>query len=104
MLEEGVITTSWNSHKAVNVEDNATVFSLTFTATATANISDIVSINSRYTQAEAYNGSDLYNVALAFNGAVATFCFIPKYTKPIQRCNDNWLQLASSSYSNIECI
>jgi len=72
LLEEGVITTSWNSHEAVNIEDDATVFSLTFTATATANISDIVSINSRYTQAEAYNGSDLYNVALAFNGEVAT--------------------------------
>ena len=73
MLEEGVITTSWNSPKAVNVEDNATVFSLTFTATETANISDIVSINSRYTKTEAYgaNGSELYNVALSFNGAIA---------------------------------
>ena len=72
MLDEGVITTSWNSSEAVSVEDNATLFSVTFTATETVNISDIVNINSRYTQAEAYNGSDLYNVALAFNGQVAT--------------------------------
>ena len=75
LLEEGVITTSWNSDNA-NVEDNTTVFSLTFTATEAIEISDILNINSRYTTAEAYGGtpndSDLYNVALAFNGQVAT--------------------------------
>ena len=72
LLEEGAITTSWNTNEAVRVEDNATLFSVTFTATETANISDIVNINSRYTIAEAYNGSDLYDVALAFNGEVAS--------------------------------
>jgi len=68
LLEEGVITTSWNSNKAINVEDNTTVFSLTFKATETVSINEILNINSRYTETEAYNGSDLYSVALAFNG------------------------------------
>ena len=71
MLEEGFITTSWNNHEAINVENNTTLFSLTFTANETANISGLFNINSRYTQAEAYDGSELYNVVLAFNGEVA---------------------------------
>ena len=72
MLEEGIITTSWNSHKAIAVENNTTIFSLTFTAKETAMISEILNVNSRYTPAEAYNGSDLYDVAIAFDGQVVT--------------------------------
>ena len=67
-VEEGVITTSWNSNKGVSVENNEVIFSVTFTANAIANTQDIISINSRYTATEAYNGSDLFDVVLEFNG------------------------------------
>ena len=76
MLEEGFITTSWNNDEGVDLENNSALFSLTFTASETANISELFNINSRYTQAEAYAGtpddSELYNVVLSFNGEVAT--------------------------------
>ena len=67
-LNEGVITTSWNSNKGVTVANNEVLFSMTFRANAAVNTKEVLSINSRYTESEAYNGSDLYNVVLEFNG------------------------------------
>ena len=46
---------------------------MTFTATANLTTTEAIAINSRYTEAEAYNGSDLFDVVLEFNGTeVAT--------------------------------
>ncbi|MFK7770642.1 MAG: cohesin domain-containing protein, partial [Saprospiraceae bacterium] len=67
-LEEGVITTSWNSSAGVDVEDNTVLFSMTFLANTTVNTVDVFTINSRYTESEAYNGTDLFDVVLEFNG------------------------------------
>jgi hypothetical protein len=67
-LSEGVITTSWNSNKGINKENDAVIISVTFQANADVDVKDIVSINSRYTESEAYNGSDLLDVVLEFNG------------------------------------
>jgi len=63
-----VITTSWNSSKGIDVDDNTVLFSMTFLANATVNTEDIFTINSRYTESEAYNGTDLFDVVLEFNG------------------------------------
>ena len=65
---EGVITTSWNSNKGVDVENNEVLFSVTFVANADVNTQDVININSRYTTSEAYNGSNLFDVVLEFNG------------------------------------
>ena len=67
-LSEGVITTSWNSNKGVTVANDEVLFSITFRANAAVNTAELLSINSRYTESEAYDGSDLYNVVLEFNG------------------------------------
>ena len=67
-LDEGVITTSWNSNEGVTVANGEILFSMTFRANAAVNTKEVLSINSRYTESEAYNGSDLYNVVLEFNG------------------------------------
>ncbi|MFK8006772.1 MAG: HYR domain-containing protein [Saprospiraceae bacterium] len=67
-LEEGAITTSWNSSKGVDIEDNTVLFSMTFLANTTVNTEDVFTINSRYTESEAYNGNDLFDVVLEFNG------------------------------------
>jgi hypothetical protein len=67
-LNEGVITTSWNSNQGVSVANGDVLFSITFRANAAVNTQELLSINSRYTESEAYDGSDLYNVVLEFNG------------------------------------
>ena len=67
-LNEGVITTSWNSSKGVSVANGEVLFSMTFRANAAVNTQELLSINSRYTESEAYDGSELYNVVLEFNG------------------------------------
>ena len=73
MIEEGIITTSWNTAAPVKMNDDAVLFTLTFKATATAQLSEVLSLSSRYTVAEAYNSNeDLYNVALNFNGTTIT--------------------------------
>jgi hypothetical protein len=66
LLEEGAITTSWNGETALS-----TAFGLTFKAKQDARLSDVLSLNSRYTTAEAYdNAGDLMDVELKFTGNV----------------------------------
>ena len=68
LLEEGAITTSWNDDD-VNLIDGEVVFSLVFTAKASGKLSDVLSANSRYTKAEAYQrNGDLLDIELTFNG------------------------------------
>ena len=72
-INEGLISASWNTAKAVSLDDDAVIFSFVFNATATAQLSETVSISSRVAAAEAYNdASDVMDVQLAFNGAVVT--------------------------------
>ena len=59
LLEEGVITTSWNATQAASLENADVVFSVTFTAKSNAKLSDILAVNSRYTAAEAYDNNAL---------------------------------------------
>lgn len=80
MLDEGIITTSWNNiqqgqTKNTLVEDNTTLFSLNFRANANARLKDLLGISSRYTKAEAYAGDagsgntnfEMLDVALQFD-------------------------------------
>jgi hypothetical protein len=67
MLANGAITTSWNGDANTA---NSELFSLVFHVQENGKLSDLLSINSRFTGAEAYNlNSELLNVQLAFNGA-----------------------------------
>lgn len=68
LLEEGAITTSWNGQATSD-----DLFSLTFRAISDAQLSEVVSVSSQYTVAEAYNqNGESLNVSLEFNnGAVA---------------------------------
>ncbi len=71
-VNEGVITTSWNSIEAVSLDADAKVFSMTFVAKSNAQLSEVLAVNSRYTKAEAYdNDVNLMNIGLSFNGATA---------------------------------
>lgn len=69
MLDKGAITTSWNDNDT-RLSDNEVVFSLVFKAIATVKVSEALSVNSRYTAAEAYKwNGELLDVALVFNGS-----------------------------------
>ena len=75
LLEEGVITASWNDDN-VKLAGNQVIFSLQFRAIQTVDISDAITVNSRYTVAEAYNtNGELLDVELAFNGATVAAAF-----------------------------
>ncbi len=64
LLDKGAITASWNGDA-----DNNTMFSVVFRATASGQLSNMVSVNSRFTTAEAYKANgDLMDVQLTFNG------------------------------------
>jgi hypothetical protein len=70
LLEEGAITTSWNAEGGLPTGD---LFTLEFRAMADAQLSELLSVSSRFTAAEAYNlNGELLDVNLAFNGSVAT--------------------------------
>ncbi len=69
LLEEGVITASWNDND-VNLAGDQVIFSLVFNAVQDVELSNAITVNSRYTVAEAYNtNGELLDVELAFNGA-----------------------------------
>ncbi|MFQ5447671.1 MAG: T9SS type A sorting domain-containing protein, partial [Saprospiraceae bacterium] len=71
MLDDGIITASWN--KTGDSEEAAEVsyFTLTFKPRQNVRLRDVLHLNSRFTRAEAYSsGLDLLNVALAFGNEV----------------------------------
>ncbi|MFT5264407.1 MAG: hypothetical protein ACI8YQ_003153 [Polaribacter sp.] len=70
---EGSIMTSWTSKEALSMDADAALFTLTFKAKKALKISEALSISSRYTKAEAYNGAEqLMEVGLRFEGETAT--------------------------------
>ena len=67
LLDKGAITTSWNG-----TAGSDKLFTVVFRAKAATQVSDAVSVNSRFTPAEAYDvDGNLMGIQLSFNGAVA---------------------------------
>ena len=68
-LEEGLITTSWNSTLTSHFPlPNSEMFSLVFRAREDARLSELLGISSRITKAEAYNTDGEYmDVAIEFS-------------------------------------
>ncbi len=63
LAQRGVLTTSWNGAAADEV-----LFGLTFKATTSGQLSELLSLSSDYTAAEAYNtDNELLNVNIQFN-------------------------------------
>ncbi len=68
MLNDGIITTSWHNAKTVSVESSEVLFSIEFKAISDLKLSDVISISSEVTKAEAYNGdAQLLDVDLGIN-------------------------------------
>ncbi len=62
LLEQGIITVSWN-----DISDNTELFTLEFQAKKSGKLSEVLTINSRFTPAEAYaQNGELYDIELQF--------------------------------------
>jgi HYR domain-containing protein/cohesin domain-containing protein len=57
LLEQGAVTASWNQLAATQSDAVQTMFSLTFMASQDAVLSDLLTLNSRFTTAESYSNS-----------------------------------------------
>jgi len=73
MLDEGVLTFSWNSNsKEVDTQSDA-LFTLEFTAKQAGTLAEAISLSSKYTPSLAFNNAGQQNVELALvseNGSV----------------------------------
>ena len=67
LLDEGIITSSFNTNEGNTITDDAILFSLQFEVNSSVQLKDALTINSRYTQAEAYNTDlELMDISLVF--------------------------------------
>jgi len=68
-LNDGMITASWHDVNGVAVSPEDVLFTVRFVALENAKLNEVISINSRMTQAEAYNQNDeLMEIKLNFRG------------------------------------
>jgi hypothetical protein len=76
LLDEGVITASWNTDEVKKMAKEETIFSFTFKAKTDARLSQLLDINSRYTLAEAYReNGELLDIELEFNNSTVATAF-----------------------------
>ncbi|TAK33934.1 MAG: HYR domain-containing protein [Saprospiraceae bacterium] len=69
LLEQGAITASWDQLAATHSDAVQLLFSLTFTASQDALLSNSLTLNSRFTKAESYNNDgEVHAVNLRFDG------------------------------------
>ncbi|MEP7195577.1 MAG: cohesin domain-containing protein [Saprospiraceae bacterium] len=67
-LEQGIITTSWNSDSNLNTDDSQVLFSINFKAKKSGYLGDLIQLNSSITNAEAYSNLDeLIDLKLKFD-------------------------------------
>jgi hypothetical protein len=83
LLDEGAITFSWNTSDAVRLTNNEVLFTLVFNGNTDAQISDLLTIDSKYTTAEAYNANEeILDVNLNFNGTTVAGAFELHQNRP----------------------
>jgi hypothetical protein len=67
----GVVTTSWNSSEPVSLANDEVLYTLTIRAKADLKLSEVMTVNSRVTRAEAYDANeDLLEVNFRFDGNI----------------------------------
>jgi hypothetical protein len=85
LLEEGVITTSWNVSEARALAQGEVLFTLVVKANADVAVSEAFAASSAYTVAEAYNSNgELMNVNLNFSGATSEFALYQNVPNPFK--------------------
>ncbi|MBK6903231.1 MAG: T9SS type A sorting domain-containing protein [Saprospirales bacterium] len=103
LLEEGVITTSWNVSEARALAQGEVLFSLVIKATADVTLSEVFGVSSAYTVAEAYNAnSELLDVKLTFNGMEAnSFALYQNVPNPFKGATVVGFTLPASSTAKL---
>jgi len=64
MLDDGVITFSWNTFSGKEVEATTELFAMSFIAKEASNVASEITMNSKFTSATAYNKDGEFNVEL----------------------------------------
>ena len=85
LLDEGAITMSWNAPGVVSLREGEVLFSVVWKAQSSASLSRLLTLNSRFTGAEAYNSTaGRLNVDLNFIGQQenATFALYQNAPNP----------------------
>jgi hypothetical protein len=71
-LEDGLINVSWHQAQGVDISPNEVLFTMKFMALSSLQLSEVISINSRMTVAEAYTmDNEVMNVELNFSGSTS---------------------------------
>ena len=69
LIDDGILTTSWNNSSAVKVADDKVLFSLKFFSEKEMELSEALILTNQYTTAEAYSSqSELLEVKLNYTG------------------------------------
>lgn len=91
MLDQGIITTSWDNAKNTLHDDNTVLFSLVFRANTNGSISELFQISNNTLQAEAYQSNnnvvDILGVTLQFDNqltAVTDFELLQNNPNPFR--------------------
>ena len=102
LLEKGAITFSWNTNKEIL---NSNMFELVFKAKGKGNISNSISINSRYTTSEAYTiDHEVMGVELKFTGTNQEFTLFQNQPNPFDNQTIISFNLPEASKATLSII
>ena len=103
-IMSGAITASWNDMEIRNLSGDE-LFSVTFKANADVQLSDVLSINSRYTAAEAYTTQGIESVELSFNGkAGASFALYQNEPNPFKGATTIGFEMANAGKATLSIM
>jgi hypothetical protein len=103
-IMSNAITASWNDMEIRNLSGDE-LFSATFKANADVQLSNVLSINSRYTAAEAYTAQGIESVELSFNGkAGASFALYQNEPNPFKGATTIGFEMADAGKAKLSIM
>ncbi len=105
LLEEGVITCSWNDTKQQRLNDDEILFSLCFKANQAVAIADAIALGNRYTPAEVYS-TEMMNLELNFesSNASSTFTLYQNHPNPFVNKTNIGFDLPKADFVQLKIL